>query len=226
MTDTWEFTEKRFILCEGPHDKEFVESLIKERDLGPFQVMASYDCSGFGGVDGFGLSIESFPPIAGFDDLIGIAIITDNDNSDSITKLETKLKNHGYVPTVPRARGTIANKPIILVPLPDNENCGDLEKMCLPALYAKWPGSETCMGKYLQCTGALSWRKTQQLSKAKVRCIISAYHESDPYKGLGYFFKENKSLTRHKCFDYLANVLDKFDDIINQTKVHENQSLL
>jgi hypothetical protein len=214
MPHDWEFETERFILCEGEHDKHFLDALIKERQLGAFQIKTSWECVGAGGVAGFGPAIQGFPAIRGFKRLVGIAIVTDNDNLQTLSNVERKLQEYGYVPTGSERVGKIDSKPVLIVPLPDDKDCGDLEKLCLPALYSEWPNAEECVRAYLECTGALQWVKKQQLYKAKVRCVISAYYEDDPYKGLGYLFKEKKLLTHHECFNRLSNILERFDDII------------
>lgn len=233
MADEWEFSGDRFILCEGINDKFFLRTLIKVRSLPDFQIRHAAECvkrdedeeccsdeerknkkSG-GGRSGFGRAIFGFPLNTGFDRLKGIAIVTDNDNERAVIETQEFLKEGGYEPTSDYS-GKIGGKPTIIVPLPDNSDCGDLEKLCLPALYSQWDDSEACVTAYLKCTGALNWEKQNQLYKAKVRCIISAYYEDDPYKGLGYLFtvKKMKHLANHKCFDQLTNFLKEFDEKI------------
>jgi hypothetical protein len=213
----WAFEEKRFVLCEGPHDKEVLEFLIAERKLGAFQIKTSHECVGSAGIDGFGPALQGFPAIRGFKSLDGIAIVVDNDNTRRLPNIRRQLQRYGYVPTTPNYGGRIRDKSVIIVPIPDHNECGDLEKLCLPALYSAWPGAEECVMTYLEWTGALEWKKQNQLWKAKVRCVISGHYEDDPYKGLGYLFKDKKfrHLARHRCFDRLVYILRNFDQAVN-----------
>lgn len=216
-----EFGLERFILCEGPHDKSFLETLIKERKLGSFQVETAYECVGKGGCEGFGPALEGFEAVTGLEQLKGILIMTDNDNKQTFPKLLKQLVKAGYNPTKSPFLGEILGKPLVIVLVPDDKTYGDLEKLCLPALYSKWPKARECVEAYLKCTGAEKWsgKRDQQLNKAKVRSIIAGYYDADPYKGLGYLFKDNKSLARHKCFDRLADILGRFDQIIQNGKL-------
>ncbi len=217
MPGDWKFEERNFILCEGDHDKHLLEFLITERELGPFQIKTSHECVGIPGITGFGPAIQGFPAISGFKSLDGIAMIIDNDNPRSLDEFRLQLQNHGFVPTGSQFVGKIGGKLAMIIPIPSDKECGDLEKMCLPALYSLWPGAEECVMEYLECTSALQWKKQNQLWKAKVRCVIAGHYEKDPYKGLGYLFKDKKckDLSRHTCFDDLVSALKHFNELIN-----------
>jgi len=81
----------RIIICEGEHDKHFLESLITRRRLPTFQVLDAHACCGIGGVSGLVPALEGLYAIHGFTELAGIAIVTDNDNVRSLTNLQRKL---------------------------------------------------------------------------------------------------------------------------------------
>lgn len=219
----WEFNEDRFILCEGDHDKYFLESLIKNRRLPKFQVkhaaeITKVECTKkpTGGTSGFGIAIESFPGTTGFHKLKGIAIVTDNDTEKAIGNIQRELRGYGYIPSGVKGIGRIQNIPVVIIPIPDNANYGNLEKLCLPVLYSKWPDAKKCVEAYIECTGAINWRKNNELSKAIVRSIISGFYEDDPNKGLGYLFQNGVLPLDHVCFNGIADTLSRFDEIVER----------
>ncbi|MFH1132470.1 MAG: DUF3226 domain-containing protein [Pseudomonadota bacterium] len=209
-----EFKQERFILCEGEHDKFFLETLIEERQLGLFQIETAEGCTGIPGHDGFGPALYGFEPVIGFSDLKGIGIVTDNDNRQKLTNLVRRLRVHGYDPTPSAQVGNIYGKPVIIILIPDDKIYGNLERLCLPVLYDKWPGSEKCVEKYLECTGANRWTNQNKISKAIIRSAIAGYHKDDPLKGFHHLFQNKTFSACHKCFDDLADILKRFDAII------------
>jgi hypothetical protein len=211
------FEEERFILCEGINDKYFLSSIIKRRNLGSFQIRHSAECNGdkCGGRCGFGFAIDGIDLLEGFQKLRGIFIVTDNDNEHVIDIVQRNLTQYGYIaPQNSNQLGSIQGKPTAIILIPKHDHYGNLETLCLPALYDKWPQAKECVRAYLECTGAISWGKQHEICKAEVRSIISGYYENDPYKGLGYLFHEEKDLADHPCFNELSDILSNFDDII------------
>ncbi len=213
---SWEFKETRFILCEGPHDKHFLETLGRVRKLPPFQIRDAYECCRIGGKDGFIPALKGFPVIHGFSELRGIAIVTDNDNERSLTNLQRGLEDiEEYVNTESPRIGKLSDVTVVIIPIPDYNRHGSLETLCLPTLYEKWPDAKKCVDAYLTCTGAINWQG-HKLCKAEVRSIISGFYEDDPNKGLGYLFRDNRPLANHPCFNELADILNRFDEIIER----------
>jgi hypothetical protein len=212
---TWHFEEERFILCEGPHDEHFLKAFINRRGLPPFQVKDAHTCCGTGGRSGFSPSIQGFSTTRGFTELKGIVIITDNDNEEAFTETQEALGDCGYrAPANPMATGLIEDKPVLIILMPSHIEYGNLEKICLPSLYEKWPEAEQCVKMYLECTRAVTWEKQHELCKAAVRSVISGFYEDDPYKGLGYLFRDHPDLADHDCFNGLADILNRFDEIV------------
>jgi len=214
----WKFQETRLILCEGPDDKNFLECLIGEHKLPPFKVMHTYEASGgkYPGKDGFKPSLKGFKAQTKFGEMAGIAIITDNDKANTRKKIEKELTKIGYatVPSESECLGTINGVPIILILIPEKNIMGNLEMFCLPSLCDEWPNSVKCVDEYLECTGAIAWKKQQELPKAKARSLISGNFEEDPNRGLGYLFRNKKHLVHHPCFSGLVETLRHFDKIV------------
>lgn len=198
--------------------------MIKERRLPGFQIkhaaeLTKVECitKPTGGSSGFGPAITSLISMRGFDKLKGIAIVTDNDKRGSLASIQKDLAKYGYnVPIPPREIGTFEHIPVVIIPIPDSNHYGDLESLCLPALYAKWPTAEECVESYLRCTGASAWRKQNQIPKAKVRSILSGYYEKEPNIGLGYLFQRGELSVDHECFNNLEGILRRFDEIIER----------
>jgi hypothetical protein len=222
--NSWEFKEKRIVLCEGKHDKYFLESLFKERLLAGFQVRHAAECNKdeIGGVEGFAPALESLVAMTGFRDLKGIAIVTDNDDKNALRRIKGKFrknfkKDESYAYTTAQSDYIVSlrGKPVLIVLIPDNDNYGNLETLCLPVLYHQWSTAEKCVQCFLECTGATEWTNKNQIAKAKVRSIISGHYKKEPCIGLGELFQKTNMLSaRHKCFDQLANTLSRFDEII------------
>lgn len=214
---SWEFEKERFIICEGINDKHFLKAVIHKRGLPSFQIRHAAECNGSktGGRDGFGLAIEGIEALSGFSDLKGIIIVTDNDYENVVNDIQRKLETYGYIaPSNQNEIGTFYGKPVAIILIPDHDKLGNLETLCLPALYEKLPGAKECVKAYLDCTDAIRWEKQHELCKAVVRSIIAGFYENDPYKGLGYLFRDIPSLAEHTCFDGLVDILNHFDEIV------------
>jgi len=197
-------------------DEFFLKSLIRERGLNLFQAREvakshSNPKKDAGGRGAF-TAIKGFPAVPGFSDLKGLVIMTDNDDSQALPETVKILENiDGYTSDPSDSKmGIFAGKPVKILLVPDDNNFGDLETLCLPVLYDKWQSSKECVETYLECTGAIRWRK--KLNKARVRSIIAGNHEDDPNKGLGYLFSEHRQVisTSHQCFDKLVEILKEF----------------
>jgi len=215
MVDIQEKT-KRIIICEGEHDKNFLETLVKRRNLPDLQVFDAYACCNKGGKNGLAPALAGLYPISGFTELIGVAIVTDNDNVRSLTDLQKSLEVlEDYVSTQSPRIDKMGGITVITILIPNHNNHGSLETLCLPALFTKWPDARECTDAYLHCTGAISWGR-HKLCKAIVRCIISGFYKKEPDKGLGYLFKADKALADHPCFNELSDILIRFDEIVER----------
>lgn len=154
------FEGERFILCEGRADKDFLESLIIGRKLPPFQIRQASEFTGgeTGGRSAFSTFVRGCSVLNGFQDLKGIAIVTDNDDVQILNVIEKELAKYGYSPpNQPGDIGYIDEKPTAIILIPDN--LGNLETYCLPVLYDTWPNARECIEIYLRCTGAMRWEK-------------------------------------------------------------------
>ncbi len=214
-----QFTKPRFLLCEGDDDKGFFEVLISGRQLPEFQVCNSKDCCGTGGTSGFQPSLKGMEALSGWLELKALLIVRDNDVAGaSFKEVCDALEANGHIPPPnPDATGTMAGKPVAILMIPRADRVGDLETLCLPAIYEKWPKAKRCVPLFLKCTGALkctggnNWAKRSSVSKARARAATVGFHEDDPYRGIGILFKKGILSVQNSCFDEVARFLGNFD---------------
>lgn len=210
-----EFTKTRFALCEGNDDKEVLEALISARGLPDFQICHSAECNpqGTGGRPGFFGAIKGMEALSGFRNLRALLIVTDNDRLEtSFAEVQRALADNGHTaPANPAAVGSVVDKPVAVLMIPSHNAVGDLETLCLPAIYAKWPAAPGCVADFLNCTGANAWTKRSSVSKARARAAAVGFYEPDPFKGIGHLFKNGTFSALNPCFDAVASFLQNFD---------------
>jgi hypothetical protein len=213
------FTKPRFMLCEGDDDKGFFEALITTRGLPEFQICHSAEVCGTGGITGFAKSLGGMEVLSGWRDLKALLIVADNDLvGPSFGAAQKALTDNGHVaPAHPAAVGRMFGKPVAILMIPSANTVGDLESMCLPAVYGKWPKAKRCVTFFLKCAGALkcsganNWNKRASVSKARVRSATVGFNEDDPYKGIGHLFRNGTLSVNDPCFDEVAAFLRGFD---------------
>jgi len=213
--DLEKFTKPRFLLCEGDDDKGFFETLIKNRGLPDFQVCHSAECNSAraGGRSGFAKSLRGFEALSGFRDVRAFLIASDNDAlGTAFAEVRRALSDNGHLaPASPAEVGALRGKPVAILMIPNADRVGDLESLCLPAIYDKWPRAEECITRFLECTGANTWAKRSSLSKARARSAAVGFNEDDPYKGPGHLFRNGTLSVLHSCFDEIADFFTRFD---------------
>lgn len=209
------FTKPRFLLCEGEADKRVFEALIRERNLPEFQIVHAAEWGGVGGRSGFPKAMKDIHVLSGFDSVQNMLLVSDNDAlNTSFGEVQRALKDNGYEPpNAPEEVGRVREKPVMALMIPSHDTVGDLESLCLPAIYARWPNAERCVEAFLDCTGALGWAKRSSLSKARARSAAVGFYEDDPYKGIGILFETGVLSTANACFDGIAEFLRNFDSL-------------
>lgn len=159
--------------------------------------------------------------LSGWGALRALLIVADNDNvGPSFAEAQRAITDNGHVaPANPASAGDMAGKPIAILMIPNPGVNGDLETLCLPAIYEKWPKGKRCVTFFLKCTGALKcngankWTKASSVSKARARAVAVGFNEDDPYKGIGYLFKNETLSVHHECFNEIASYLADFDTL-------------
>ena len=209
------FTETRFMLCEGEDDKDVLESILRDRGLPKYQVCCAAECNPqeIGGWHGFASSLTGIEPLTGFPALKVLVIATDNDISGkSFARAQEAISdNGGTPPNAPGEIGQLAGKPITILLIPSGDIEGNLELLCLPAIQEKWPEAIDCVDAFLSCTKADSWKNQGNFYKARARSYVIGKNEDDPYKGLGYLFKRGTLSANHACFNKLAEFIKELE---------------
>jgi hypothetical protein len=158
--------------------------------------------------------------LSGFNDLKAFLLMTDNDDPPKSFKNAQQaltLNNH-TAPVAPNTTGNILGKPVAIFMVPDANTVGDFESLCLPSIHEKWPKAKICVPLFLRCSGALNmfkgakWKKRSSVSKALARAAAVGFHEPDPYKGIGYLFRDRTLSVDHACFNGIAEFLKDFDN--------------
>jgi hypothetical protein len=218
----FDFTKPRFILCEGPDDKQFLETLVTTRPgLPEFQICHAAECNANrqGGRSGFRQSLDGgIRLLSGFAGLRAILIVSDNDATNSFAEVQYELTVAGHTPPpTANALGLVFGKPVAVLMVPSVNTLGDLESLALPAIYQAWPKAKICVPLFLRCTGALkcfggaNWPKRSSVNKARARAAAVGFNKDDPYKGIGRLFQSGTLSTSHSCFDGLTEFLARFD---------------
>lgn len=217
--NNFSFTRPLAIVCEGPDDQRFYETLIKKRALPAFQVIPSIKLSTeqkTGGLNGIkqALKVLKSGAITSLENLKLLVLAADNDaEKDVLGELKKALKANGF--DAPRKAGKIKASStdglpaiaIVLIPIEDR---GDLETLCKKVLFKKWPTAGACIDAFLTCTGAYAstpaWTKSN-LDKARIHAAITGYNKKDPEKTLKDCFQSTLVDLTCKEFDSIANTV-------------------
>ncbi|MHB8422344.1 MAG: DUF3226 domain-containing protein [Leptospirales bacterium] len=216
----FQFTKERFLLCEGSDDKSFFEVLIETRELPEFQVCQTAETNRdqVGGIPGFQKALEKrgLEVISGFNEVKAFLFVVDNDFvNDSFSSLQRIVRSNGYTPPEsPNKVGCLGGKPLAFLLVPNDRDKGGLEKLCLPAIYDKWPTAKDCVDNFLNCTGATSWSKGSSICKAQARAAIVGFNEDDPFKGIGHLLRQDVLSVRHQHFNQIYEFLSDFDRFV------------
>ena len=218
------FTLPRLIICEGPSDEAFFRALIAARPLPEFCIRHTGESNveGSGGISRFGDLLKSIPSWNGFYQLTDIILVADNDltpqeNFDNVCEQISSVGPYGVPPQqypVPsRPLKTIAGLHNITVLMVPSENePGVLETLCLTAAVAAAPDITACTEKFANCTNADEWENPNNLTKMKLRSLLTAQSERNPLVGLGMVWNQNPGLIplNHEVFDPIVDFLGGF----------------
>lgn len=223
-------TKPRVIVCEGEGDKAFFSHLIQERRLPEFDIFHPAEEEGVaGGVTGYKdfLVALSVPLI--LRGTSGVLIVADNDIDpnasfgfvqqqirDAAAIVET---DSGVTYGVPVAPMQVANgqglPPIVVMMFPWTGHPGNLETICLDAVYAARPDLRECIDSYCVCSHTNGWDISKQ-SKMRLECLIATLCRSKPSTALRYAWSRPESIIplEQASFNQVADVLRGFDDLV------------
>ena len=207
----------RAILCEGSGDKNLLQELIKARALPDFYITHPRNNIRPGGRQGFSHRLRGLRLQPGFDELRGIAIISDSDRDRDASFAEVRSQIHEAGFSSPnRELDCIAGPPAIVVLMVPIGELGQLETLCLRAIKDAWPTQFECAEMYAQCTGISTWGMGKQ-ERAKLRALISHICKKDPNSSLTYLWHDGRETViplDHECFNTIAEFLRDFDALV------------
>lgn len=211
--------EPHIILCEGDGDQSFFKKLIEQRGLPPFTVLTpGLDP---GGVEGYQGRLEGLK-FEVRNRAQGILVVGDNDRDpkSAFGNIRAKIERAGDFgvpnhPLVP-ARSGNGYPPLVVLMIPWTDQIGQLETLCLQAMYAEYPKLAQCVDRFSECCGASSTWKPGKLEKMKTRAMLTANCEQDPNTSLRHAWSRTVDLVplRHQCFNQIAEFLAGFPTFI------------
>lgn len=217
-------TLPRLIVCEGPSDEAFFRALINARQLPEFSIRQTGESNaeGGGGITRFGDFLKGIPSWNGFYQLTDIILVADNDltpreNFDNVCDQISSVDPYGgppqQYPVPSRPLETVAGPPNITVLMVPSENePGVLETLCLTAAVVVAPDITACTDRFANCTSADIWENPNNLTKMKLRSLLTAQNERNPFIGLGMVWDQNTGLIplNHQVFDPIVDFLGGF----------------
>jgi hypothetical protein len=207
------------LLCEGEHDEKLLANLMGVRNLPAFQIQQPGGEENYG-VSGFQLRLRGLKAAPGIQDRKAIIIVADNDDAPSqafklVRKQVKKAGGYG-VPNAPRQLARSKSFPpvsVLMVPWDSDRGC--VETLCYTSAAARRPELAKCVEEYIDCVGATQW-PIAQLSKLRLRCLLSAACKKDPNTGLPRAWTAEKGRPSdlipldHECFNQIADYLRTF----------------
>lgn len=228
------FTERHIVLCEGPHDVHFLQSLIATRNLPSFQLACPKDLydnpieGEGGGRDKFTEYLNGAVATTGFDKVEAILIVSDNDadparsftciqeligSADPIDGFVTPPKKF-QAPTSPLT-ATVGVPKIAVMMLPWTNIPGALETLCLQAAVRASPKIAACVDEFAKCSDIKAWSQSKQ-DKMRLRSLIASQNNKNPDLSLAWLWNKNSGLIplTDPVFDQIANFLRDFDTFL------------
>jgi hypothetical protein len=207
--------EPALLLVEGAADQSFFAALMNERSIRGIDV--AYPAAPHpGGKTGYWSVLRALRLVRGFESLRNIILVADSDGDSEAAfafMIAQLQEADGYaLPDVPHSTTTGGDPLVTVLLVPWMNESGDLETLCLPACYDKWPTVGRCVDAMAECTGVGAWEPTKK-SKALLRWFISSTCRPDPNTSLVHLWSrppEYRIPLQHVSFDKIANFLDQF----------------
>ena len=205
----------KVILCEGIADVRVIENLLRVRGITGFQVhLPKGGSSDTGGWTKFGRWLREIVVDPSFPKIRKFVVVADCDERPAarFRDIQGELRAAGWcgIPSAPLEVAQRAGVPdinVIMLPWPNQ--AGNLETLCLRAIYAKWPRLRWPLSCFVWLTPARSWGISKQ-SKSRIACLLSTTCASKPEATLHTLWQEDARYhfdLRHHCFDDLAEYL-------------------
>ena len=205
------------IICEGTGDVSFFRHLIQQRGLPPFDIgYPGKPETETGGRGGFGELLRALRVRRDFPQITAILVVSDSDEDPdgSFAEVRAQIASAGGypVPAQPLNVATSAGFPaIVVMMLPWVGQAGNLETLCLPAMYERWPDQRNCLNAFSGCMATDGWPITRQ-SQMRLRSLIAGICLQDPNTSLTHAWSRNLDLIplENSCFDQVADFLSTF----------------
>jgi hypothetical protein len=216
--DQESITSPRVLLCEGSGDKNFFAELIAKRGLPDFYITHPREGIDPGGRPGFSSRLRGLRLQHGFDAVRGIIIASDNDDDQRGKFREVHNLIHDALFRAPnRDYMFVAGPPAIAVMMIPQNECGQLETLCLRAIENTNSTEFQCARQYGQCMGINQAWSQGKREKAMLRALISHICKRDPNTSLSYLWHDNRETVfsvEHNCFTPIADFLGSFDRLV------------
>ncbi len=214
-------THRYLLLCEGMHDKQFFDHLIIQRGLLPCQTASFGFVAGApanrDGIDYLEEALNAIVGVPGFNNILeAVLIVADNDDDPvaafrKVRRLIRAAAAHPYpVPTAELTKAT--GKPtVVVMMLPWNGMRGALDTLCLLSASNRRRPLATAVDNFATVTGAAAWSAPKD-SKMKLRSLMSAAHQADPYLSAAWVWREGTDLVplNDPVFDQIVDFLRDF----------------
>lgn len=218
------FSKSHAILCESPTDEAFLRALLRHKRLPEVCIRYTGEANidRTGGIDQFGKLLEGIPTWDGFFSVTDLLIVADTDldparNFEKIQKALADARPFGTPPTtyrVPtRPRVKIAGAPAVMVLMvPWEDQPGNLERLCLAAAMSAAGNTAACVDTFAQCAGVNAWANSIKRDAMKLRSVLAAQHQKNPFIGIGKVWQKNPALIPidHASFKGIEDVLTDF----------------
>src|SRR4051812_10217397 len=185
------------IVCEGESDRRFFSQLIEVRQIpNDFQVRypGRSEEDKRGGRNAIGPWLMTATIVAGWDNIRGVLIVSDNDDDPkkSFAEVIQSLSSAKW-PGIPTVEDTVAKArgfPHTVIHMIPESQHGALETMCLTAAYSKWQNIQQPLDNFVQAVGVGAWGPTKE-SKMRLQSVIAATCKPRPETGFMGHWRED-----------------------------------
>lgn len=214
------------MICEGTGDVNFFKNLILTRGLPAFT--SDHDLKKHpeasqaredGGMSSYVRRLRSVNAASAYDKdpVDAVLLIADNDNdpANQFRRVRDFIRaaRDFAVPDAPRKvareQGRISTG-ILMLPWDDEQ--GQLETLCPPALREAWPRQAACADALMNCTGSFAG-ESRNLERYWTRVMLATV-SADPNTPLAHAWSRelgpNLIPLNHHCFDRIAGALRQF----------------
>ncbi|AFY47307.1 hypothetical protein Nos7524_1429 [Nostoc sp. PCC 7524] len=174
-----QLSQPKLLIGEGSEEVLFFKALLNYLKITDVQV------ENYGGKQGLGNYLQQLYLRPGYREIVSLGITRDADDSakSAFDSVCSYLKNAGLSVPIKPNEITGNNPQISVLILPDYQDNGMLEDVCLEAV--KTDPAMQCVDDYFQCVNTVAKRqpKTKDMAKARIRAWLSSQIEPDKRLG-------------------------------------------